>query len=155
MAPPRLFGKPLADWADMPPVWLVGFMALASVLGWAMPGWLVLVWPGRVLIGLGLLLAVWSALAFRRARTTIVPRERPAALVETGPYAISRNPIYLADLMILAGWSLGHGLVITCLVVAAYWWVLLIRFVLPEEEVLRRDLGPDYMAYQRRVRRWI
>ncbi|MBY8974670.1 isoprenylcysteine carboxylmethyltransferase family protein [Rhodobacteraceae bacterium NNCM2] len=142
-------------WLDMPPVWLVGFMALASLIADWFPGWITLVWPGRVLIGLGLVLAVWSAIAFRQARTTIVPRERPSALVEGGPYVFSRNPIYLADLMILTGWCIGYGLLVTVILVAIYWWVLEQRFILPEEEVLRRDLGPPYMAYKKRVGRWI
>lgn len=140
---------------DLPPVWLVGFMALASLLATGVEAAAVMIWPGRALIALGLLLAIWAALSFRRAKTTIVPRERPSALVADGPYQFSRNPIYLADLIILAGWCLTLGFLITLVFVAAFWWVLDTRFVKPEEEVLTEDLGEPYLIYREQTRRWI
>lgn len=147
--------KGLLNRFDLPPVWLVVFMALAT--GAASLGTTadMLVWPGRVMIVLGLALAIWSALAFRKARTTIIPRERPTALVETGPYRFSRNPIYLADLIILAGWCLSLGFLVTGVMLAGFWWVLEQRFILPEEAVLEADLGAPYIEYKDRVGRWI
>ena len=95
---------------NMPPVWLIGFMVATWGLArlWAPLGDM-LVWPGRGLIAVGIALIVWSALVFRRARTTIVPHRAPSALVEAGPYRFLRNPIYLADLAILAGAALILG----------------------------------------------
>jgi len=141
---------------DYPPVWLILFMAIVWVMGeaWAPLGEIML-WPGRVLIGAGIALALWSALAFARARTTIVPRQDPSALVETGPYRFSRNPIYVADLMILAGWALSCGTVIGLLMVVPFGQVLLSRFIRPEEAVLEAHLGAPYRAYRDRVRRWL
>ncbi|MEL6476481.1 MAG: isoprenylcysteine carboxylmethyltransferase family protein [Pseudomonadota bacterium] len=145
---------------DLPPVWLVLFMALAwaSSGGGANPSgaWdTALLWPGRALVLLGILLAIWSAIAFRAARTTIIPKERPSALVETGPYQYSRNPIYVADLMILAGWCLTLGAPLALILLAPFWWVLQTRFILPEEEILTEDLGEPYLDYKSRVRRWL
>ncbi|MEM8792592.1 MAG: isoprenylcysteine carboxylmethyltransferase family protein [Pseudomonadota bacterium] len=140
---------------DLPPVWLILLMAIASAstgFETAIPE---MIWPGRMLIILGLLLAVWAALAFRRARTTIIPKERPSALVDTGPYRISRNPIYLADLVILAGWSLSHGILIAAVMTMTMFFVLERRFILGEEAVLEADLGQPYLDYKARVRRWI
>lgn len=141
---------------DYPPVWLLGFVALAwglstvsAVFGDA------LLWPGRILVGLGLALALWAAWGFRRARTTIVPREAPSALVETGPYRFSRNPIYLADLMILAGVAMSLGTALGLLLVVPFKWVLERRFIRPEEAMLADRLGADYEAYRSRVRRWL
>lgn len=140
---------------DYPPIWLVLFMALA---------WLVsevhnplgsrLFWPGLALILAGVAVAVWAALEFRRARTTIVPREDPSALVETGPFRWSRNPIYLADLAILAGWCLMLGTAASLLFLVPFQQILLRRFILPEEAVLTAHLGAAYDDYRRRVRRW-
>lgn len=139
---------------DLPPVWLVLFMALAWT---ASPesGGDSLLWPGRVLIALGLALAIWAALAFKAASTTIVPKERPEALVETGPYRYSRNPIYLADLVILAGWCLTLDQPLALALLLPFWWVLQTRFILPEEQILEEDLGAPYIAYKARIRRWI
>ena len=140
---------------DLPPVWMVGLGLLAGVIGGAEPAWPGLVWPGRILIAAGLALALWAAWEFRRARTTIIPRERPSALVEAGPYRFSRNPIYLADLLILAGWCLSYGIVLTVVFVALLAYVLETRFIRPEERVLTEDLGAPYKDYKTRVRRWI
>ena len=65
---------------NFPPVWLAGFIAAAWGMTriWAPLGD-ALIWPGWTLIAAGIALAVWSAVAFRRARTTIVPHQSPSA----------------------------------------------------------------------------
>ncbi len=133
---------------NLPPVWLVGFMAAAWGLArlWAPLGDL-LVWPGRGLVAAGIALIVWSALAFRRARTTIVPHQPPSALVEAGPYRFSRNPIYLADLVILAGAALILGAPLALILLVPFREVLRRLFILPEEAVLERALAPPTPAY--------
>ncbi|MEM0944641.1 MAG: isoprenylcysteine carboxylmethyltransferase family protein [Pseudomonadota bacterium] len=145
----------IRHWLDMPPVWLAGFAALAWLLAPSEPPGASMLWVGRGVIALGLGLALWAALAFRRARTTIVPKSRPAALVESGPFRFSRNPIYLADLVILAGWSLSLGAPWTLGLLVPFWWVLEHRFIRGEEAVLTADLGEPYRAYCTRVRRWL
>ena len=140
---------------DYPPAWLVLFMGAAWVLGriWSPLGD-ALVWPGGLVILAGIALLLWAALGFRRARTTIVPREAPSALVDDGPYRFSRNPIYLADLIILAGWVLTTGQPLGLLLVWPFALILTRRFIEPEEAVLIEHLGRSYGDYRRRVRRW-
>lgn len=141
---------------DYPPVWLIGFMALAWGIAQVHAPWGdALLWPGRLTIGAGIALALWAAMAFRRARTTIVPHARPSALVDTGPFRFSRNPIYVADLLILAGWCMIVGAPAALVLLAPFAWVLRTRFILPEEARLAKHLGPPYTAYLSRVRRWI
>lgn len=155
----QTFGGPsmsLLRHLDYPPVWLAVFMVLAWFMGsvWAPLGdWGV--WPGRLMIAAGIAVAVWSALAFRRARTTLVPRGEPEALVEDGPYRWSRNPIYAADLLILAGWCLNVGSVAALLLLIPFWRVLEVRFIDPEEALLSQRLGARYEAFRTRTRRWI
>ncbi len=141
---------------NMPPVWLIGFMAAAWGLArlWAPLGDMLL-WPGLGLVAIGIALIVWSALVFRRARTTIVPHQPPSALVVTGPYRFSRNPIYLADLVILAGAALILGAPLALILLVPFREVLLRLFILPEEAVLERDLGRAYLDYKARARRWL
>jgi len=139
---------------NTPPVWLIGFVVAAWGLArlWAPLGD-VLLWPGRGLVAVGIALIVWSALAFRRAQTTIVPHQPPSALVEAGPYRFSRNPIYLADLVILAGAALILGAPLALILLVPFREVVLRLFILPEEAVLERALGPAYLDYKARVPR--
>lgn len=141
---------------NLPPVWLAGFIAAAwGVSRVTSPGPPGLVWAGTALVLAGIALMVWAAIAFRRAGTTIVPRERPSALVASGPYMWSRNPIYLADLVILAGAALILRAPWAVLLVLPFQQVLLRLFILPEEAVLEQDLGRPYLDYKARVRRWL
>lgn len=141
---------------DYPPVWLALFIALGWAIAqmWA-PAGDRLAWAGWALVALALGLFVWAALAFRRAGTTIIPHERPSALVATGPYRWSRNPIYLADLMILAGAALILGAPVALFLLVPFRAVLVHRFIRPEEVVLERELGQPYRDYKARVRRWL
>ena len=72
-----------------------------------------------------------------------------------GPYRFSRNPIYLADLLILAGWGLILGAPLALLLVLPMLWMLREWFVKGEEEVLAERFGGAYSDYCARVRRWI
>lgn len=112
-------------------------------------------------IGGVLCLVGWMALAFasigrfRRSNTSIVPIRPADALVLSGPYHYTRNPMYVS----LALLTIAFGLFLST------WWpiVLLVpaiaivqQFViLPEERYLQRRFGADYAAYRHRVRRWL
>ncbi|WP_372422683.1 methyltransferase family protein [Salinarimonas chemoclinalis] len=118
-----------------------GGMAL-GVLGVAM-----------ILGGLGL--DLWTASTFSRARTTILPHRGAKALVTSGPFRFSRNPIYLGNSMLVAGlglvfdnlWLVGFA------VVAAF---SVQKLAIEREEAhLARRFGAQWQAYAARVRRWI
>ena len=103
----------------------------------------------------GLALAVSSIRNFRRSRTSIVPIRPATALVISGPYRFTRNPMYVG----LAALTVALGLFIN-----SWWPVLLLIPVLlivrlfviaPEERYLQRRFGDDYVRYTRRVRRWV
>ena len=142
---------------DTPPVWLLAALALA----WAQARWLPLV-PGSGFLtaaGWGMiagavLLFADAALRFARARTSIIPREVPRMLLTTGAYRLSRNPIYLADALLLAGcallWDPG-GLVL----VPAFVLLITRRFIRGEEAVCAATFGAEWTAYAARVRRWL
>lgn len=139
---------------DFPPVWLIGFLGLAWLLPWP-AGWTGWTLPGTVLFWLGIVLIVLAALEFLRAKTTIVPRQAPKALIDGGVFRFSRNPIYLADVLILAGCALGWGSVIGLILVPVLIWVLRVRFIEGEEARLEAEFGDAYRAYKARTRRWI
>lgn len=141
---------------NLPPVWLLACMAGAwGIAQFSAPLGDSVLWLGRAMIVISLGLMIWAAIAFRRARTTIIPHLPPTALVERGPYRYSRNPIYLADLAILAGWALSLGSPLALVMLAPLYAALQWIFILPEEARLSAHLGAPYDAYMGRVRRWI
>jgi protein-S-isoprenylcysteine O-methyltransferase Ste14 len=110
---------------------------------------------GAFFAAAGVALALVSIGRFRRSATTIVPIRPADALVLSGPYDYTRNPMYvsLAFLTIAAGLLLSTWWPIVLLIPAlalVQWFV-----ILPEERYLRRRFGPEYDAYTRRVRRWL
>ncbi len=105
----------------------------------------------------GALLALPAILSFLRAGTALLP-EKPAKttkLVVTGVYSLSRNPMYLALLLVLIGWAVyltNFAAAVPLPLFVAY----LNRFqIIPEERVLASKFGSDYDAYAQRVRRWL
>jgi protein-S-isoprenylcysteine O-methyltransferase Ste14 len=115
-------------------------------------------WIAAAVLALGGLLVARSGVRnFGRAGTTINPVKIDAvsALVTTGTFAHTRNPMYLGMTLLLLGWAVALSGVWTLL--GPLLFVLFItRFqVLPEEAVLAARFGASYDAYRRRVRRWI
>jgi protein-S-isoprenylcysteine O-methyltransferase Ste14 len=139
--------------ADYPPVWLAGFAGLAwgQAQVWPMAG---LPTAGGVLVAAGVVLMAVAAVQFALARTTIVPHETPSALITRGAYGLSRNPIYLADAVILAGlcivWGAWAALLLPVFVV-----VITTRFIRPEEARLRAAFGAAFDDWAAQVRRWV
>ncbi|NOC91310.1 isoprenylcysteine carboxylmethyltransferase family protein [Ruegeria sp. HKCCD6228] len=147
-------------WMDVPPVWLIAFAALAWLqarylkLGLSLEGGLTDLLSG-VLIGGGILMAVLAVVEFRRHKTTVIPHETPSSMVQSGIYKRSRNPIYVGDVLILAGLILRFDAVLSLVLVPVFVWVLERRFILPEEDRLRRTFRADFARYERKTRRWI
>jgi protein-S-isoprenylcysteine O-methyltransferase Ste14 len=144
---------------DLPPLWLALFAALAWAQARLLPIGGFGAWggpAGAALIGAGLVLMAAAFVEFRRHRTTVIPHHQPAALVTTGVYRLSRNPIYLADALILAGLCLRwNALPALALLVPLFMAVITVRFIRPEEARLRAGFGPAFEAWAARTRRWI
>lgn len=104
----------------------------------------------------GVAASVYCSNLFRRGgHGTPVPIEPPKALVESGLYRFSRNPIYVADLFILLGFFLYDGRVALLLYAGIFFVLIQIWVVVHEEPVLRARFGSAYDAYTRRVPRWL
>jgi protein-S-isoprenylcysteine O-methyltransferase Ste14 len=107
------------------------------------------------LIALGIDIA--GFISFRRARTTVNPMKPQAAsaLVTTGIYKISRNPMYVASLCALVAWGIYLSNVWT-LTGAVIFVMYINRFqIKPEERALAAIFGADYANYRCAVRRWL
>ena len=133
-----------------PPMLLIAAIACAWMLGRVAP----LAWPGvddsaarAVGLGIGvagLVLMTWAAVTLVRADTALRPDRAATQLVTSGPFVRFRNPIYLADTMILLGLAE---------VTKNIWFAILA--IIPEERHLEARFGDAYRSYKERSRRWI
>lgn len=114
-------------------------------------------WVCTPLIVLAGALGLGGLHAFARQRTTFNPLapEASRALVTTGVYRFSRNPMYLAMLLLLAAWGLWLGNIASWLLLPLSVWLLNTLQIKPEERVLRARFGREFEDYARRVRRWL
>ena len=140
---------------DLPPFWLVGCLLLAWVQTRILPSLPTLEISGWSFVIVGVAFMVLAFRAFRQARTTVIPHQLPTRLITHGIFRHSRNPIYFADLMILAGASLIMGSWMGLLLVPVLGRILTKRFIEPEEARLKEQFSANYEAWASRTRRWI
>ena len=111
-------------------------------------------WIGVAFCLSGLVLFCLSLVAFGKSFRVGIDTDHPGALVTTGVFAFSRNPIYLSFGSILLGQFLVFPNWILLVSLGAAFW-LFHRQVLREEEFLKRQYGQEYVDYCRRVRRYL
>jgi len=154
--------KPRHGIIPWPPVVYVVAIALSVVLGMLYP----LPWIGDIfgdlLFGVGwvalfgvAMLWITAIRVMMRAKTTFDPNAEPDHLVTSGPFGITRNPMYLANTLLLIGVAFITGIA----------WSLLFAFLAAfatqklaiekEEKILAAKFGKKYRDYAKRVRRWI
>jgi len=142
-----------------PPLILLGFLLLGLALDWLRP---VPLFPaaaqyaiGAVLIVLAGALAGSAIVRFLRAGTNVPTRQPTTALVTSGPYRFSRNPIYTGMILLL----LGVGVMVDSawILAMAVPFALVIRYgvIAREERYLEAKFGEPYRAYRAEIRRWI
>jgi protein-S-isoprenylcysteine O-methyltransferase Ste14 len=156
-------GQPATDVANVGPirpplVYLVsiGFGLLIHLL------WPVKLLPASTNVPIGVMLVlaagalfISAVRTFRKAGTP-VPGNRPTTvIVRAGPYAFSRNPVYLAFTLLqvgIAAWINSLGVLVTLLPALA----LMVLVVVPREErYLEARFPSEYLPYKREVRRWL
>lgn len=143
-----------------PPVWTLFYLIAAATASVLYP-WKAIADPtviplGVVLIVLGVLCALWAAGIFRNEGTEINPTSpENKKLVVRGPFAFTRNPMYLGLVLASTGIAFCAGslpmFAVPVLVFATANWVH-IPF---EAAKMRRQFGAAYDDYMRRVRRWM
>jgi len=117
-------------------------------------------WLGPLVAGIGVtagVILILAVIALRRAQTTISPirPEGVSALVQTGIYGVTRNPIYLADTLALLAYAF-HLWQPQSFVAVPVFIAWIQRFqIAPEERALRGAFGAAFGQYAARTRRWI
>ena len=142
---------------DIPPSWLALHIAAAWLVSFVSPS--VFGGIGRMagqgLVVLGALLMGAAVAQMTLARTTVIPRRSPSALVTSGLFAWSRNPIYLADALILLGGILWLDAVLALPLLFSFVWLIQTRFIRDEETRLTEAFGPEFDLWAARTRRWV
>jgi len=143
----------------LPPFYFLGGIAAMVALDRFVPVVTLIEPPitylGWVLFALGIAIAFAVNWRFKRAGTTIKPFEDSSALVTDGPFAFSRNPIYLGAAVGLLGIFVVLGSLSPLAVIPAFVYIIRTRFIAVEERMLEDAFGDDYRDYMKRVRRWI
>ncbi|SHI95927.1 methyltransferase family protein [Pseudozobellia thermophila] len=108
------------------------------------------------LLGGAALVAALALVQFARSGTTVDPvrPEKAAKLVDNGIYAYSRNPMYLALLMVLLAWGIGLGNAFNTLLAAGFVGYMNRFQIKAEEEALTAIFGKQYRQYCIKTRRW-
>ncbi|MCY1285356.1 Phospholipid methyltransferase [compost metagenome] len=144
-----------------PPLVAIVFGALMWLISPQVPdidasaSWQIAASVAVLLVGVAVCLA--GVLSFLYARTTVNPLrpETASALVSSGIYRYTRNPMYLGFAIALVAWSIYLASPVALLGVAGF-MLYMNRFQIgPEEEALARLFREDFVAYRTRVRRWL
>lgn len=105
---------------------------------------------GACIIALGML-------EFSKAKTTVDPLrpERASALVNTGIFRFTRNPMYLGMLIFLIAWCTKLGDVLGLFIIPFFMWYMTVFQIKPEEQAMQKIFGDEFSEYKKRVRRWL
>jgi len=110
---------------------------------------------GLIVVGSILGLGWWSVRLFRRTGQNENPWKPTPAIVASGPFRITRNPMYLQMALVCIGFAVLLSSVWILLLTPVCAWLLQRFAILPEEAYLERKFGDAYRAYKGRVRRWL
>jgi protein-S-isoprenylcysteine O-methyltransferase Ste14 len=106
-----------------------------------------------IAIGFGVLMWAWGL--FRKSGTPTRPTHQATALVTSGPFRFSRNPMYLAIVVMLLGIAVWVGSLPMLIAPVGFFAFMSLVFIPYEERRLRETFGAAYLSFTQRVRRWI
>lgn len=140
---------------------LTAFIVLPGVIAFLVP-WVLRPRGGPIhVVGIPVLVAgafllLWCVRDFYvSGRGSLAPWAPPKRLVRVGLYRVSRNPMYIAVLLVLAGWALVFQTRALWLYLAVMAVTFHLRVVMGEEPWLERTHGEEWRVYRARVPRWL
>jgi protein-S-isoprenylcysteine O-methyltransferase Ste14 len=143
----------------LPPTYLLVAIVFLLVLHFLSPVYKFVPVPWNILgvipLACGIALNLVADRAFHQAQTTVKPFEKSAALVTTGVFRISRNPMYLGYVLILIGVALIVRSLTPYAVVLVFAILMDRVFIQVEEQMLEKQFGQAWREYTQQVRRWI
>jgi len=143
---------------------LLSFLLLPGIVAFALPPLLAsidpwcssILWQGAPLMLIGIVLLLWCVRDFYVVgKGTLAPWDPPRHLVLIGLYRYVRNPMYLAVLILVSGWSIFLASPLLALYLVALAVAFHIRVVVNEEPYLNSRFGDEWVRYSTNVGRWI
>jgi protein-S-isoprenylcysteine O-methyltransferase Ste14 len=110
---------------------------------------------GLALLATGLALNLAADQSLKKHKSKVKPFERPTTLISRGVFRLSRNPMYLGMTVLLLGIVLALGSISGLFVVALFALLMDRVFIGAEEKAMEELFGDRWLAYRRRVRRWV
>lgn len=142
-----------------PPLVFLGYLIGALIINWAVPfptPWMIILRiAGGTAVAAGILLIGSSFAQMRNAHTTPDLSQPTSALVTTGPYRFTRNPIYLGLFLIYLGFTFLAGTLWGILLSPFLFWTVTHAIIHAEEIYLENKFKDEYRAYTSRVRQWL
>lgn len=116
-------------------------------------------WPSRIVGALlaagAATFALWGERIMKRAGTNVRPDQPTTAIVTDGPFRFTRNPLYIGLIGLYLGVTLLLNSVWPLFLLVPFLIVLQWGVVAREERYLEKKFGEPYLAYKKRVRRWL
>jgi len=110
---------------------------------------------GIIPLALGIAFNFGADTALKKYGTTVKPFKKSTALITTGVYKYSRNPMYLGTVLILIGVALLMGSLSPCIIIPGFIFIMDRLFIRAEEGMLNAQFGDAWTAYKAKVRRWL
>ena len=104
---------------------------------------------------IGVVLNLWADSLFKKNKTTVKPHLKPTALMTSGVFGWTRNPMYLGMALILFGVSICVGALTAFISPVVFFFISERSFIPLEEASMVAAFGNSYLQYKRRVRRWV
>ena len=141
-----------------PPLYFFGSIFLCLVGYFIIPSAKLSLFPfnllGFLLIISGLIILRGASMIFNEKRTTFI-LEKPTKLVKESYFRVSRNPMYLGSLIFIAGISLLLPSFIGFASILLFYLAINFLCIPPEEKLMEKTFGSEYLDYKKNVRKWI
>ena len=142
-----------------PPFILAATLLLGWLLNWLWPIDILpgssLAWPGTLLIVVSIAIGLTAVRAMFKMNTSLDVRKAATSIVSSGPFALTRNPMYLSMVLLCVGIALFFNWFWLLLLVIPLEVILQKGVIEREERYLERKFGDEYKRYRTKVRRWL
>lgn len=142
--PPLIYGLGIGTGLTLEYFWPLRFLpgAIGTIIG-------------IMLVAITVFIAFWTIRVFRLAATSPSPYKSSTAIISSGPFGITRNPLYVGLNLIMLGVGFWFNSLWVLLALPPTFLVLLFGVVLREERYLEQKFGKEYLDYKNSVRRWV
>ena len=143
----------------LPPTYFIVAILLSVAFHFLLPIKVFVFYPWNLIGILSILFGIYLNIVadrdFKRVKTTVKPFEESSFLLKDGVFRISRNPMYLGMVFILAGIAVLFGSALPFLIAFLFGYFMDFMFIRVEEGMLEAKFGEEWLDYKSKVRRWL